>query len=64
MKTLSDILGGKVFDHPKPPNLIKFLLNFATDKNSIVMDSFAGSGATAHAVLQKMKKMAGIENLF
>lgn len=59
MKTLSDILGGKVFDHPKPPNLIKFLLNFATDKNSIVMDSFAGSGATAHAVLQKNEEDGG-----
>lgn len=43
--------GEKVFDFPKPPSLIEYLINFLCDKNSIVLDAFAGSGTTAHAVL-------------
>ena len=38
------------FDYPKPVSLIKFLCEFTTDKDSVVMDFFAGSGTTAHAV--------------
>ncbi|AZN37489.1 site-specific DNA-methyltransferase [Iodobacter ciconiae] len=41
-----------VFDTPKPTRLIERILQIATDKNSIVLDSFAGSGTTAHAVLK------------
>ena len=44
--------GRSVFDYPKPPSLIAYLLGFICDKDSIVLDSFAGSGTTAHAVLQ------------
>ena len=40
-----------VFDTVKPTRLIKRVLEIATDKDSIVLDSFAGSGTTAHAVL-------------
>ncbi len=40
-----------VFDTPKPTALIEKILKLATDKNSIVLDSFAGSGTTAHAVI-------------
>ena len=39
------------FDTPKPTRLIERILQIATDKNSIVLDSFAGSGTTAHAVI-------------
>jgi len=39
------------FDTPKPSLLIKRVLELATDKNSIILDSFAGSGTTAHATL-------------
>ncbi|WP_240699477.1 site-specific DNA-methyltransferase [Spirosoma sordidisoli] len=39
-----------VFDYPKPLRLISRVLQIATDKDSIVLDSFAGSGTTAHAV--------------
>ena len=39
------------FAFPKPTKLIKFLLSIATDKNSIILDAFAGSGTTAHAVI-------------
>ena len=41
----------RIFKNPKPSTLIGDLLSFATDKDSIVLDSFAGSGTTAHAVL-------------
>lgn len=37
---------------PKPTRLIQHLLNIASDRNSIILDSFAGSGTTAHAVLK------------
>jgi adenine-specific DNA-methyltransferase len=42
----------KVFDTPKCTQLLLQLLSFVTHKNSIVLDSFAGSGTTAQAVLQ------------
>lgn len=40
-----------VFITPKPSDLVKRMLQIATDKDSIVLDSFSGSGTTAHAVL-------------
>lgn len=40
------------FDTPKPCSVIERILLTASDKNSIVIDSFAGSGTTAHAVLK------------
>ncbi|MFZ6693799.1 site-specific DNA-methyltransferase [Undibacterium sp. SXout20W] len=40
------------FDTPKPVRLIKKILELATDENSIVLDSFAGSGTTAHALME------------
>ena len=40
-----------IFATPKPTKLIERILQLATDKNSIILDSFAGSGTTAHAVL-------------
>ena len=39
------------FPNPKPENLIKLLIRAAAPKDAIVLDSFAGSGTTAHAVL-------------
>lgn len=40
------------FDTPKPVRLIELLLSIATKKDSLVLDCFAGSGTTAHAVLK------------
>lgn len=40
------------FDYPKPVSLIKVLTQVGTDSDSIVLDFFAGSGTTAHAVMQ------------
>ena len=39
------------FEGQKPVNLIERILTLATDKNSLVLDAFAGSGTTAHAVI-------------
>ncbi len=39
------------FQFPKPTAFVCEFLQFATDKDSLVLDSFAGSGTTAHAVL-------------
>ena len=41
----------KTFDNPKTVQLIEELLSFATSNSDIILDSFAGSGTTAHAVL-------------
>ena len=48
---LRAIFGDKVFDTPKPRKLIERVLQHATSPNSLVLDSFAGSATTAHAVL-------------
>lgn len=57
-KELSNIFGKPPFDFPKPISLIQRLIEIGSDKDAIVLDSFAGSGTTAHAVL-KMNKADG-----
>ncbi|MGH7195660.1 MAG: site-specific DNA-methyltransferase [Candidatus Saccharimonadales bacterium] len=47
------------FATPKPVSLIKRILELSTDENSIVLDSFAGSGTTAQAVLELNKEDGG-----
>ncbi len=42
-----------VFITPKPTRLIQRILQIATDKDSLILDSFAGSGTTGHAVLKQ-----------
>lgn len=48
-----------VFNTVKPTTLIRRILQIATDDDSIVLDSFAGSGSTAHAVLALNKEDGG-----
>ena len=48
---LEKLLGGKFFDFPKPSTLIQYFIQLATDSDSIVLDFFAGSSTTAHAVM-------------
>lgn len=52
-KSLREIIGEDApeFFTPKPVKLLQRILEIATDENSVVLDSFAGSGTTAHAVL-------------
>ena len=48
----SELLGNNVFSYPKPSALVKYFLNIASNKNSIILDFFSGSATTAHAVMQ------------
>ncbi|XWW48531.1 site-specific DNA-methyltransferase (plasmid) [Fibrella sp. USSR17] len=47
---LQSVVSDSVFSTPKPTRLIERVLQLATDKESIVLDSFSGSGTTAQAV--------------
>ena len=47
------------FHAPKPPKLVQRVLQVATKLDSIVLDSFAGTGSTAHATLAQNKKDGG-----
>lgn len=49
-RELKEIFGEKPFDTPKPTSLIEWLLSLHEDDDAIVLDFFAGSGTTAHAV--------------
>ena len=49
---LKRILGGSYFDNPKPVDLIKRFCQLSTRRTDVVLDFFAGSGTTAHAVMQ------------
>ena len=53
------LFGKIIFDTPKPIPYITRILQIATDKSSIILDSFAGSGTTAHAVLNANKADGG-----
>lgn len=59
-KIVKAIFGGKAtFDTPKPPRLIERILQIAGENNALILDSFAGSGTTAHAVLNMNKADGG-----
>ena len=52
-KEIQDIFGSQTaFDTPKPVRLIERVLQIASHKNDLIVDFFAGSGTTAHAVLK------------
>jgi adenine-specific DNA-methyltransferase len=56
---LSQVMGDNAFSTPKPLRLIERILQFGSSPDSIVLDSFAGSGTTAHAVLKANAKDGG-----
>ena len=56
---LKSIFGSAVFDNPKPTKLIRRIIRLATLPNDIVLDSFAGSGTTGHAILKMNKEDGG-----
>ncbi|MDE0153873.1 MAG: site-specific DNA-methyltransferase [Gammaproteobacteria bacterium] len=57
---LERILGRAKFDNPKPTRLIKRIIRLCPHDNPIVLDSFAGSGTTAQAVLELNKEDEGL----
>ena len=58
-KTLQAIFKSKVFNYPKPVSLVKELIFQSTSTDALILDSFAGSGTTAHAVLAANKEDGG-----
>ena len=59
-KEIQSILGTQTaFDTPKPMRLIQRVLQIATDKDALVLDSFAGSGTSGHAVLKQNAEDGG-----
>ncbi len=58
-REVNALVGSGVFSFPKPTRLIQIFVEQATDKESIVLDFFAGSASTAHAVLKKNAEDGG-----
>jgi len=56
---VSEILGVKAFNFPKPPSLIRNILRQATQADDLIMDFFAGSGTTAQAALELNREDGG-----
>lgn len=53
-KEITEIFATKIFSFPKPINLIKYIVGISTAKthNAVILDFFAGSGTTGHAVMK------------
>jgi len=60
LKTLFQ--GKKVFDNPKSIHLLKKLIRYSTSKDDLILDSFAGSGSTMHAMMDLNKEDEGNRN--
>jgi len=56
---IENLFGKRVFEYPKPSKLIKHLLQICSKQDSIILDFFAGSGTTAHAVMKLNKEDGG-----
>jgi len=51
-RQITEVFGDRAFNYAKPVSLLKGLIHQATKPNDIVLDFFAGSGTTGHAVLE------------
>lgn len=59
-KELTDLFDGIfLFDNPKPTKLLKKIIYLGSDSNDIILDFFAGSGTTAHAVMAQNAEDGG-----
>lgn len=52
-KALAALMGAEVFDYPKDTDVLARLFQAITDENDLIIDFFAGSGSTGHAVWQQ-----------
>jgi adenine-specific DNA-methyltransferase len=53
IEEITSIFGGqRLFDYPKPLDLITYLLQLHPNESAVILDFFAGSGTTGHAVLK------------
>jgi adenine-specific DNA-methyltransferase len=58
-REVRELFGANVYDHPKPVALLSKSLRIGSLPDDVVLDFFAGSGTTAHAVLDLNKQDAG-----
>ncbi len=58
-KELKCIFENNTFSNPKPVELLKYIISFSSHSSDIILDSFAGSGTTAQAVLELNKEDGG-----
>jgi adenine-specific DNA-methyltransferase len=58
-KEIEELFGEKIFPFPKPSSLIQYLIATATNGDDIVLDFFAGSGTTAHAIMAQNAEDGG-----
>jgi adenine-specific DNA-methyltransferase len=54
-KELGELIGKNIFNNPKPTQLIKRIIEHTCGKNDLILDFFAGSGTTTHAVMELNK---------
>ena len=58
-REVKELFNDSIFEFPKPQSLIQQIVSIGSEKDSIILDSFAGSGTTAHAVLNMNKADGG-----
>ena len=52
-KKLKELFDGKkIFDYPKPTSLLKYIFNFCLGNDGLMLDFFAGSSSSAHAIME------------
>ncbi len=56
---IREIFGKKVYDFPKPLNYVKEIIKLSTENTDLILDFFAGSGTTGHAVWELNKEDRG-----
>ena len=56
---ISDLFGNKIFTSPKVPRLLQRIVQLASDNDSLILDFFAGSGTTGHAVINLNRENKG-----
>lgn len=56
---LKDLIPNAKFDNPKPLSLMQYLISVSTSKSDLILDFFAGSGTTGHAILEQNKQDGG-----
>jgi len=61
-KEVDALIGKDVFDYPKPSSFIARMLAMATSSSAIILDFFAGSGTTGHAVMAQNAMDSGARN--
>jgi len=54
-KVINDIIGKGIFEYTKPPELITQLVKLISEDNFMILDFFAGSGTTGHAIMELNK---------